>query len=85
MRSLCRHRIAALLAGGLIAGGVMIGSSALAVEQIYLELPLKPICREDCRGLCTKCGCNRNRVECGCVDESIDPRLLALKSILNRS
>jgi uncharacterized protein len=65
--------------------GRRIDLRALAVEQVYLEMPLKPICREDCRGLCSRCGNNRNRVECGCDDDSVDPRLLALKGILNQS
>ena len=51
---------------------------AIAREQLYLGLPLKPICREGCAGLCPTCGENRNRVECGCSDEGIDPRLAPL-------
>lgn len=39
----------------------------LAAEQIYLELPMKPICREDCEGLCAGCGANLNTEECRCV------------------
>lgn len=50
----------------------------VAVEQIYLNLPLKPVCSEDCRGLCPVCGANRNTVECECGDETIDPRLAPL-------
>jgi uncharacterized protein len=65
--------------------GRRIDLRALAVEQVYLELPLKPVCRDDCRGLCPRCGANRNRVECDCVDEAGDPRLSVLKTILNRS
>jgi uncharacterized protein len=47
-------------------------------EQIYLNLPLKPICDEGCRGLCPACGANRNRSACGCAAEEIDPRLAPL-------
>jgi len=39
----------------------------LAAEQIYLEIPMKPLCAPDCRGLCMKCGGNRNRDECLCA------------------
>lgn len=35
-------------------------------EQILLNLPLKPLCREDCRGLCPHCGANLNRESCTC-------------------
>src|SRR5262249_51241746 len=38
----------------------------LVREQCYLALPLKPLCREDCRGRCPSCGRNRNAESCGC-------------------
>lgn len=50
----------------------------VAEEQIYLNLPLKPVCRGDCRGLCPRCGANRNTTDCGCVEGDIDPRLAPL-------
>ena len=53
-------------------------------EQFYLALPMKPLCQEDCRGLCTVCGTNLNRGQCDCKRESEDPRLAALKT-LNRN
>jgi uncharacterized protein len=51
---------------------------AIATEQLYLSLPLKPICSIDCRGLCPRCGANRNAGACGCVVEDVDPRLAPL-------
>ncbi len=48
-------------------------------EQFYLALPMKPLCREDCRGLCPVCGVNRNREQCECKSEWVDPRLQVLK------
>jgi uncharacterized protein len=48
-------------------------------EQFYLALPMKPLCREDCRGLCPTCGVNRNHETCTCQTEWIDPRLDVLK------
>lgn len=53
-------------------------------EQIYLFLPLKPVCDESCRGLCPTCGANRNRLECACRSEEIDPRLAPLLEFKNR-
>ena len=50
----------------------------IAREQIYLNLSLKPICKPDCLGLCVTCGGNRNRIECGCLREDLDPRLVPL-------
>jgi uncharacterized protein len=50
----------------------------VAAEQIELNLSRKPVCSEDCRGLCPRCGVNRNAAECGCTGEEIDPRLAPL-------
>lgn len=47
-------------------------------QNVALELPAKVLCTEACRGLCPVCGTNRNRAECGCAAESIDPRLAVL-------
>ena len=49
-------------------------------EQIILALPDQVFCKEDCKGLCPKCGSNRNLIDCKCIDEEIDPRWAALKS-----
>ncbi len=62
--------------------GVRIDLAALLAEQIYLGLPLKPLCRADCRGLCTRCGVNLNERMCACEAEaSADPRLRSLKTL----
>ncbi len=53
-------------------------------EQVLLALPLKSICREDCKGLCPLCGKNLNEVQCSCVDEVEDPRWSALKEIRDK-
>ena len=54
-------------------------------EQFQLALPMKPLCSDDCRGLCSECGANLNRTTCGCTPKWEDPRLAPLKSLLNRS
>jgi uncharacterized protein len=56
----------------------------LVREQFYLALPMKPLCRESCRGLCPECGTNLNTGTCTCVRERTDPRLEGLRSILDR-
>jgi len=45
----------------------------LVRDAIVLELPMAPLCREDCRGLCPQCGADRNESECDCVAPR-DPR-----------
>jgi len=47
-------------------------------EQIYIEMPFRYLCREDCRGICRKCGKDLNDGDCGCVQQEIDPRLEAI-------
>lgn len=54
----------------------------MMLEQIVLSLPMKPLCRPDCLGLCPECGINRNEMACGCGTQSTDPRWDALKSLL---
>lgn len=47
-------------------------------EQVNLALPMKVICRGDCRGLCPHCGANLNHEECRCQRHAADPRLAPL-------
>jgi uncharacterized protein len=54
-------------------------------EQFYLVLPMKPLCREDCRGLCSVCGTNLNRGTCTCQPTWEDPRLAVLKALKKNS
>ena len=50
-------------------------------EQFYLALPMKPLCRESCQGLCVVCGTNLNRETCSCKRDWEDPRLAALREL----
>ena len=47
-------------------------------EQLVLALPLKPLCGQDCKGICPKCGADLNRKPCGCEKDHIDPRMAVL-------
>jgi uncharacterized protein len=53
-------------------------------EQVFLSLPMKSICREECRGLCPICGVNRNRSECACLKESGHPAFRKLSDFKNQ-
>jgi uncharacterized protein len=59
--------------------GERLDLGVVASEQIYLNLPLKPVCEPACRGLCPTCGSNRNRLECACRQDEVDPRLAPLQ------
>lgn len=53
-------------------------------DQIILSLPIRRLCREDCRGVCPSCGADLNREECGCGETPDDPRLEKLRQWLDR-
>lgn len=53
-------------------------------EYFLLDLPLQPVCRQDCRGLCPECGNNLNESTCRHPASEIDPRLAGLQSLLSR-
>ncbi len=52
-------------------------------EAILLALPLKPLCSEDCKGLCPICGTDLNKSGCGCIKRETDPRWEKLKGLLD--
>lgn len=52
-------------------------------EQVILSLPVRPLCREECRGLCHACGENLNEGDCNCNRGStVDPRFAVLKNLM---
>jgi uncharacterized protein len=59
-----------------------IDLNELLREQFYLALPMKPLCQDDCRGLCPQCGTNLNTDSCDCAPVWEDPRLAPLKNLL---
>ena len=59
-----------------------IDLNELLREQFYLALPMKPLCLDDCRGLCAQCGTNLNTGSCDCAPVWEDPRLAPLKNLL---
>ncbi len=55
----------------------------LVTSDILLELPLKYLCKEDCKGICFKCGKNLNEGDCSCDTRVVDPRLEVLKQLID--
>ena len=53
-------------------------------EQVLLSLPVRTLCKPDCRGLCPRCGANRNLQPCSCEEGSNDPRWEALAGLHKR-
>jgi len=53
-------------------------------EQVLLSVPIKALCREDCKGLCPRCGQNLNEAQCSCASAPADDRWSALKQIRSK-
>ena len=53
----------------------------IAEERVQMALPMKPLCKTDCLGLCPMCGMDRNLTACACAPDTIDPRWEALKAL----
>ncbi len=53
-------------------------------EYAMLAIPMKNLCKDDCKGICPKCGKDLNVEDCTCGVEKVDPRWLALKELLKQ-
>jgi uncharacterized protein len=58
--------------------GIAFDVNLMVLEQIELAMPMKFTCKEDCRGLCYKCGADLNERDCQCAKEETDSRLSVL-------
>ena len=69
---------------------VLVGeNSSLSIdealtEEMILSLPTRSLCKDDCKGLCPKCGADKNVRECGCVLSAPDPRWNVLKALAEK-
>ncbi len=70
--------------GYLLVEGDFLDLDELCTSDIILNLPLKFLCKEDCKGLCSVCGCNLNLSDCDCLNSQIDPRFAALRGLLDK-
>ncbi len=61
--------------------GEILDLTELIKDFIVLELPVVPLCRKDCKGLCATCGQNLNEGSCSCIKDDIDPRWGKLRSL----
>jgi uncharacterized protein len=66
----------------VVEEGLRLDLDELVHADVMLEFPTKFLCREDCKGICPKCGINLNLEQCRCTDKPIDPRLEVLKKLL---
>ena len=61
--------------------GDTLDLAGLLRSEMDLALPMKPLCRAECRGLCPVCGANRNVTPCACEVRPVDPRLAPLEAL----
>jgi len=64
-----------------VNGVPQINIEGLLWEEFAMILPVKPLCKPDCKGLCPICGHNKNHGECSCAANEGDPRLAALRNV----
>jgi uncharacterized protein len=62
--------------------GEAIDVDELATEEILLAVPDHILCQDNCKGICPKCGGDRNSTECGCETAEVDPRWAGLKELV---
>ena len=68
----------------LFLEGEELDAQKILVEQLQLNVPMRALCKEECRGLCPQCGANRNLESCTCEVTEIDPRWEALRGLKAR-
>ncbi|GFI45828.1 putative protein [Lachnospiraceae bacterium] len=65
--------------------GYGLDTEAFINGEILINMPVKILCKPDCKGICKKCGHNLNQGDCGCDTFVPDPRMAAIKDIFNAS
>lgn len=69
----------------VIFSGYTLDIDDIVIDNFLMNISGKYLCKEDCKGLCPKCGQDLNLGECECSDEEIDPRWAALAEIMKNS
>ena len=64
--------------------GMDLDVDRLVYLEVLMSWPLKVLCKEDCKGLCSQCGKNLNFGPCDCVEEPKDPRMAAISDIFSK-
>ena len=64
--------------------GTNLDVDQLIFGEILVSWPTKVLCREDCKGICKRCGTNLNLAECRCQKTEPDPRMAAIQDIFNQ-
>jgi len=65
--------------------GYLLDVDALVRNELFVHIPLRVLCKEDCKGICKRCGTNLNLGTCDCDATELDPRMAAILDIFNGS
>ena len=65
--------------------GYNLDTEKLVYGELLLNWPMKTLCRDDCKGICKKCGKNLNEGDCGCDTVELDPRMAVIADIFKNS
>ena len=65
--------------------GYNLDTEKLVYGELLLNWPMKTLCRDDCKGICKKCGKNLNEGDCGCDTVELDPRMAVIAEIFKNS
>ncbi len=75
------HQLGESDLGWVEVTGGQLETGPLVAEQVALNVPMKPLCREECRGICPTCGRDLNEGSCACAESRVDPRWSALAAL----
>ena len=64
--------------------GYTLDVDALVRDELFVHMPMKVLCREDCKGICSRCGANLNHGDCGCDVTELDPRMAVIRDIFSQ-
>ena len=64
--------------------GYNLDVDQLVRDELLLNLPMKVLCKEDCKGICNRCGANLNHATCECDRTSLDPRMSVIQDIFKQ-
>ena len=64
--------------------GYNLDVDQLVRDELLLNLPMKVLCDEDCKGICNRCGANLNHETCDCDRSSLDPRMSVIQDIFKQ-
>lgn len=64
--------------------GFHLDFDRIIYDEVLVNWPMKVLCKEDCAGICKKCGQNLNEKTCGCDKTELDPRMAVIQDVFNK-